>query len=457
MKCGGLLQRPRGLATFAAIAALLTSAVVANAEPIGFVTRQDSNEVLIVDLSNGSVLGTIPTLDTSPVEIALSPDASTLYVTNIGTGGFGESAVDFLDVATRSVLQRVGVGSTPIEIALLPDGSKLYTADFLAGTVSVVDTATRALVATIPTAFLSYDVAAAPDGTKVYATALRATDLFIIDTKLDAVVDRIPIGRDFLGHVAITPDGRKAYITELRNQVTVIDLASRTVIGGIPFNAAGVNLNNGTLDIAIDPQGAFAYVLGFDTVNVIDLATDTLVTTIPIGAQLSDVAIDSNGEFVYVTTLNQTLPEVALNEIVKIDTNGFAIHDRFTIGGLLVGLAIGPSATQVAIDIKPGGRPNSINPKSDGVTPVAILTTGAFDATTVDPSTVRFGKNGTEAMPVHSAVEDLDGDGHPDMILQFRTQDTGIQCGDISAALTGKTRNGRTIKGTDSITTVGCK
>jgi hypothetical protein len=43
------------------------------------------------------------------------------------------------------------------------------------------------------------------------------------------------------------------------------------------------------------------------------------------------------------------------------------------------------------IDIKPGSFPNSINPRSKGVIPVAILTTDTFDATTVDPLSVTFG------------------------------------------------------------------
>ncbi|MEW5960016.1 MAG: DUF5050 domain-containing protein [Chloroflexota bacterium] len=110
----------------------------------------------------------------------------------------------------------------------------------------------------------------------------------------------------------------------------------------------------------------------------------------------------------------------------------------------------------VAIDIKPGSYPNSINPKSKGEIPVAILTTDTFDATTVDSATVRFGQTGTEAAPVQSALEDVDGDGDVDMILHFNTQDTGIQCGDTSASLTGKTSSGLPIEGSDSINTVGC-
>lgn len=118
----------------------------------------------------------------------------------------------------------------------------------------------------------------------------------------------------------------------------------------------------------------------------------------------------------------------------------------------------------VPIDIKPGLFPNSINPNSKGKIPVAILTTSTaqgesldFDATTVDSTTVLFGASGTEAAPVHAALEDVDGDGDIDMILHFNTQATGIQCGDTSASLTGETFGGQEVAGSDSVKTAGCK
>ncbi|MBA7668279.1 hypothetical protein ES703_76389 [subsurface metagenome] len=92
---------------------------------------------------------------------------------------------------------------------------------------------------------------------------------------------------------------------------------------------------------------------------------------------------------------------------------------------------------QVEIDIKPGSDPNSINLKSKGLIPVAILTTPDFDASTVDPDTVAFGPN--EAACVHWALEDVDGDGDIDLILHFKTQDTGINPGDTEATLIGYT------------------
>jgi len=113
--------------------------------------------------------------------------------------------------------------------------------------------------------------------------------------------------------------------------------------------------------------------------------------------------------------------------------------------------------TDVTIDIKPGSFPNSINPRSAGVIPVAIMTTPAFDATSVVASTVRFGPSGTEAAPQHWALEDVDGDGDLDMILHFPTASAGIVCGATSALLTGRTSGGQPVKGVDSVRTVGCK
>jgi hypothetical protein len=54
-------------------------------------------------------------------------------------------------------------------------------------------------------------------------------------------------------------------------------------------------------------------------------------------------------------------------------------------------------------------------------------------------------------------TRDVNKDGRPDLLLHFRTQDSGIECGDTSASLTGRTVKGEPMQGSDTITTVGCK
>lgn len=138
------------------------------------------------------------------------------------------------------------------------------------------------------------------------------------------------------------------------------------------------------------------------------------------------------------------------------DGSGNAIPNGFLATPNLGGVAIWNRRLTVSIDIKPGSTPNSVNPKSNGKLPVAILTTPTFDATSVDPITVRFGATGTEATPVHYSLGDVDGDKKIDLILHFNTQDTGIRCGGTMAYLSGKSFSGQAVWGADSINVVGC-
>jgi hypothetical protein len=113
------------------------------------------------------------------------------------------------------------------------------------------------------------------------------------------------------------------------------------------------------------------------------------------------------------------------------------------------------SVFSIALDVRPGGGENPINPGSKGVIPVAILSTSGFDASTVEQDSLRFGPN-QALVEGRGQLEDVNGDGRLDLVLHFRTQDSGIQCGDGSVSITGQTLNGIPIQGTDSITTVGC-
>ena len=130
---------------------------------------------------------------------------------------------------------------------------------------------------------------------------------------------------------------------------------------------------------------------------------------------------------------------------------------RTSSGALHAALWTIKFATAIAIDVKPDGVPNSVNPRSHGVIPVAILTTDDLDATTVNPASVRFGPNNATEAHGRAHIEDVNGDGRPDMVLHFRTEETGIQCGDAQVKLKAETFGGDAVLGTDSIRTVGCK
>lgn len=110
----------------------------------------------------------------------------------------------------------------------------------------------------------------------------------------------------------------------------------------------------------------------------------------------------------------------------------------------------------VEIDIKPFSKSNSINRRSRSLLVVAVLGSNEFDATQVDPSTVRFGPRNASAV-FDGYVGDVNRDGYRDMLLFFRKKAAGLRCGDTAASLSGKTFNGQSFTGTDSVRIVGCK
>ncbi len=108
---------------------------------------------------------------------------------------------------------------------------------------------------------------------------------------------------------------------------------------------------------------------------------------------------------------------------------------------------------EISIDIKPGSDPNSINTKSMGVVPVAILGSDTLDVTTVDYENIEFGPDG--AMPVHVALEDVNDDGFTDLVMHFVQKETGIGKGDVEACISGDTLGGQPFLGCDAIKTPG--
>jgi hypothetical protein len=153
-------------------------------------------------------------------------------------------------------------------------------------------------------------------------------------------------------------------------------------------------------------------------------------------------------------TLDGNVPGSGAVTISIAETN----HTWTLLSGFVYSVLYnGTQVTPVTIVIKPGdGQPAPVNPKSTGTIPVAILSTSSFDATTVDPTTVKFGATGTEASSTQTSLEDVNGDGRLDMVLHFNTQQTGIVCGTTTVTLTGKTTSGQLISGTALITTVSC-
>lgn len=128
-------------------------------------------------------------------------------------------------------------------------------------------------------------------------------------------------------------------------------------------------------------------------------------------------------------------------------------------------------AVPVQVNIRPANQFNRINPGSQEIIPVAVLTTVAgeyglpvaFDATRIDPATSRFGLipvlNGGNGSSVHQSfirdsfeMDDHTRDGDLDMVLHFRITGTGATAATTELCVTGKFQG----NGGTWFTYVGC-
>jgi hypothetical protein len=136
-----------------------------------------------------------------------------------------------------------------------------------------------------------------------------------------------------------------------------------------------------------------------------------------------------------------------------VDANGLSA--TFTgIASLSTVVGLVPEELSVAIDIKPGAVPNTINLGSRGVLPVAVLSTSTFDAATVDATTVTVANAGPRlrdnGQPM-SSLEDVNADGRLDMVVHVETRDLQLTSDSSEAVLRGKTETGMPIVGRDAV------
>ncbi len=128
----------------------------------------------------------------------------------------------------------------------------------------------------------------------------------------------------------------------------------------------------------------------------------------------------------------------------------------------LSGQAAAHFPSELEIDVKPGDEHAVVNPRSKGVTPVAVLATDAFDPTS-EAVRYRFGapdvvRDGGGARPAHGGhVEDVDGDGREDLVLHVPTDETGFDGDESEARLEWeRTESGQHgLSGTDDVEFVG--
>jgi hypothetical protein len=192
-----------------------------------------------------------------------------------------------------------------------------------------------------------------------------------------------------------------------------------------------------------------------------EIAAST-IGPLPVWPRTGVYAIESDGSQRWFFPKSPATGVQGFRDLVIADVNNdgraevVAIQDDQTPtgdDGLVFALST-PIAEHITvdIDIKPGGVPNSINRRSRGKIPVAILSSPTLDVLSeVDTSSLTFGRTGDEASLAFCNAEDVNGDHLLDVVCHFNTEATGFLVGDTRGVLKGDTRSGVPIEGADSV------
>jgi YVTN family beta-propeller protein len=280
-----------------------------------------SDSVTVVDIESNTIVDTI-TVGGSPSEVALTPDGSLAYVSN---GDLNDVSV--IDTATRTVVATVPMGGVSRSLAMAPDGAHCYVCGGAVGSscLWVIDTATNAVSTTIPLESDGYegypwDVVITPDGAKVYVT-LYPNHVLAVDTASNAVISGVGVYEPY--DLEVSMDGTRLYATENYSEVCVIDTATDSQINSFETGGEG-----GLRCIGITPDGTRAYASDFDFISVVDIATETVITTLPYG-HCGDVEVTPGGSRAYVSTGSELLAIDTATNTIAATVPG--VHGDITI------------------------------------------------------------------------------------------------------------------------------
>lgn len=213
----------------------------------------------------------------------------------------------------------VAVGRAPEAAALSVGGGELYVANGTAGSLSIIDTASNTVTSTITGLGQPDGVAVTPTGVgdRLMVTSRYPAELLTVDPA-GMVTSRQALTGTSPADIVVSPlGGHASYISD----------AGGTVIEVNPDTGLNTSLwlsgNPGPL--ALDAAGAYLYVVNRQgSLIVIATSTFSIVNEIPLGMNLTGVALDDN--HAYVSSSNGQIYIVNLSSHVVTTANPGGVY-----------------------------------------------------------------------------------------------------------------------------------
>jgi len=302
-----------------------------SADSISFVTNESSNNVSAIDNATGDALSTSPiSVGTTPFGAAVSPDLSTVLITNSNSNSV--SVIDDL-FSSPGVSYTLGTGfgfDQPMGVAFTPDGTTAYVANEGNNKVSVIDmtTAPPTLKTTISSSqFVDpYGVAVTPNGTTVYVTNHGNSSVSVIPTSTNTPTTGtgypIGVGSSPAG-IAVSPDDSYVYVA---NYGSGSNNVSKIAVGSTSPTTITSSSFDEPYAVAITPNSSRVYVTNYGSGTVSMIAGGTVTT--PFGGSYPQgIAVNSDGTRAYFADNNTS------GSLSAAATANNTVIDTFSVGG----------------------------------------------------------------------------------------------------------------------------
>jgi YVTN family beta-propeller protein len=252
----------------------------------------------------------------------------------------GNNLMSVVDTALHTAIETVDLGTygctRPDRAKLTPDATKLYITCLDSASIIVLDIESLALLATIPHQGDYAKIAFTQDGTYALATSGWSSQVDVIDTTTYTIIKSIPTG-GFTNSIDVHPYLPRAYVSLAEccysGKVLVIDTTDFTPVTFIPFG-------HDITDVKASPDGRWVYVAdyaGGQGVGVIDVQTNSIVTTITDVPELFGMAISQDGSRLYAgagwSNSVYVIDAVNYATITSIGTGGKSFGVELTCDG----------------------------------------------------------------------------------------------------------------------------
>ena len=174
---------------------------------LAYVSQMETASVYEIDVFKREIIRNLDTEGYWSKVMVLSPDETTLWVSNWSSNDVSE-----IDLSTGAVIERMRSVITPRGLWVTPDGLKLYVAGFENGDIEVIDLVSRESTVIHRTGGAMRHLTGNPETGILYASELGKDYILSVDTATDEVeifayVDNVP------NTIDLSPDGKVLYVS----------------------------------------------------------------------------------------------------------------------------------------------------------------------------------------------------------------------------------------------------